>query len=335
LQLPDGVGGGAAVGFDPAFAGDAGGLALVVDLVVGDAFVRRAGGFGLFEGVAAGVVGVGGLEAQFVGFFGQAQVLRGVAALDDAAIGVADFDDLFVFVAQELGGVAAGVAAEFGPGAGVVADFFVDAAVDHAPHQFAGAVVGEVFDAPSGFGGGAGDLAVELFVGVVVFEEGVGEAAIRGGALFDGVAGVGELFYMAGGIGDAGEVVAAVVGVAGGVAAGVGDLGEAVFGVVGVLDFAGGEVAGEAGDGGVTDFREEAAGVVEGVEHPALPVHDAAQLAAVVAGEPDGVVVLVAPGDDLALGVVVDPVAAPVDPPEAFGVGLRVEGEAARGELAV
>ena len=96
-----------------------------------------------------------------------------------------------------------------------------------------------------------------------------------------------------------------------------------------------GQVSGDAAGGVVFDFGEVFSSVVQAPEYTAIGVDDAAQGACAVTLQPDGVVVAVAIGDDLALGVVVDPVASPVDPAKAPGVGLRGECDASAGKLGV
>ena len=167
--------------------------------------------------------------------------------------------------------------------------------------------MGVVLHPATGSSSGAGDFAGVLFVGIIVAERIVGHTAVRGGALGNHVAVVGELFGTAFLIGDGGDMVGGIVVVAGGVAAHIGDLGQAVIAIVLVFDTALRQVQGIARHGIVADLGEQTAGVVQGQQYAAMGIDHAVNHAAGIAGQPDGIVVLVAVGHDLALGVVVDP----------------------------
>ena len=325
LDLPDSIRGGGAVGFGAAFAGNAAHQALAVALVFRDPFVRGAYGMCRFDEVTYRVVLVLGLEPQFVRYFRLAQVLGGVAGLAHRAVWQGDFGDLVVFVAYGAGGVATCVGADLGSGTGVVAHRGLHLAVDGALHQFAHTVVREGFHAAACRGFRADDLADELFVDVVVVKLVVRHPAVCSDALFDEVALVDDALNAPFLIGDLVDAVGDVVAVFDGMATRVGDVGEAVAVVVFVFDAARGQVAFQARYGLVAQFRQQLPGVVQGLQHASAAVHHGHQATRAVALQPDGVVVAVARGHHLALGVVIHPVAVFRGLSEALGVGLGLD----------
>src|SRR6218665_80712 len=334
-DLPHGIRGDAAVDLGAPFARDANHLPPGVDLVLRDAFFCCACGLDFLWQIASRVIFVFGLDPQCIGLLGDAHVAAGVGGSFHSAVRVFDPDDLLELVFAGLGGKAARVGAGFAPGARVVAHLDFGAAVDPAPHQLAYPVVRVLLHPPACGGLGAGDFADELFVHVVVAEFVVGACAVGGDALFDEFAFVQDAFCPAFVVCDLGDAVADVVTVSDGVATGVGDLGQAVFLVIVVLDAARGQVAGPSRHRVVAHFGQPLAAVVQAQQHMAVVIDCAQNPALAVAQQPDGVVVAVSEGDHLALGVVVHPVSAPVDPAVAFGVALWRHVDLAGGQIGV
>ena len=166
----------------------------------------------------------------------------------------------------------------------------------------------EGFHAAACGGFRADDLAGELFVDVVVVKLVVGHPAVGGDALFDEVAFVDDALYPPFLVGYLVDAVGGVVAVFDGVSARVGDVRESVAVVVLVFDAACGQIAFQARHRLITHFRDQLSAVVQGLQHASAAVHQRHHAPRVVALQPNGVVVAVAHGHHLTLGVVVHPV---------------------------